>query len=347
MKHAEFRKRSSFAVAFFGLLFWVAGCQNRPPSHTTWDAPQILNASGQRFRVVAIKGLSYPSSIAFLPDGTLLVSERGARTLRIVRNGVLDPKPITGLPEMLPGQGDRAGVDIALHPRFAENKLIYFTYWKTEPDDRNVATAVLGRGRFDGAYGLTDVRDLFVADAWNDGPAAARFTFGRDGKVYMVVGSPMVNSEPINENTPPGRFGSAFDGQDPKNHGGKALRLNDDGTVPLDNPFIGRPGFRSEIYALGIRNSLGLTIHPETGELWETEHGPQGGDEINIIKAGLNYGWPTISYGRAYAYDVTGKRSGVPPPDIQGPTAAPGMEQPFLFWVPAIAPGGIAFYTGD
>jgi glucose/arabinose dehydrogenase len=178
---------------------------------------------------------------------------------------------------------------------------------------------------------LTDVKDLFVADAWTQAASATRIAFARDGKIFMSVGSPTRH-----------QIGTAEDAQDPMNHGGKILRLNDDGSVPADNPFIGRARYRPEIYALGIRNALALVIHPETGELWETENGPQGGDEINIIKAGRNYGWPVVSLGTAYSFDKTG---------FSGPTSeqpcAPGMEQPFLFWVPSIAPAGMTFYTGD
>jgi glucose/arabinose dehydrogenase len=326
-------------LATLGLVFVAVAARAQEPARpnpTLPATPQLFNKSGQQIRVVPIKGFSYPWAIAFLPDSTMLVSERGATTLRIVRNGVLDPKPVTGLPHMIAPAGSRAGVDLALHPHFAENKLLYFTYWKPKPGDEDVGTAVLARGRLDG-YALTDVRDLFVAEAWCDGPAAARIVFGRDGKIYMVIGSPGFGKRVSNPSA----------GQNPAEHGGKVLRLNDDGSVPSDNPFVGRPGFRPEIYAFGIRNSIGITLHPETGEIWATDNGPEGGDEINIIKAGRNYGWPVITYGHAYSYDLKGERSGLPPPDIQPPSSAPGMEQPVLYYVPSIATAGIAFYTGD
>jgi aldose sugar dehydrogenase len=158
--------------------------------------------------------------------------------------------------------------------------------------------------------------------------------FDRDGKIFMTVGVPIR-----------GRPGTAQpeDSQSPGNHAGKVLRLNDDGSVPSDNPFVGKPGYRPEIYALGIRNILGLVIHPETGELWENENGPMGGDEINIIKPGRNYGWPVVSYGRAYNGDLTGDTSG----PLTTDHTAPGMESPFLFWVPSIAPSGLTFYSGE
>src|SRR4029450_13771079 len=150
-----------------------------------------------------------------------------------------------------------------------------------------LAKAVLGRGRFDGGHALTDVRDLFSTDTVTNGPSAARFVFGGDGKIYLAIGIPIPST---------GRAGVAtvMDAQDPNSHFGKVLRLNDDGSVPPDNPFAGRPGHKPELYALGIRNAMSLIVHPDTGEIWETENGPQGGDEINIIRAGKNYGWPVI-----------------------------------------------------
>jgi glucose/arabinose dehydrogenase len=251
---------------------------------------------------------------------------------------VLDPRPITGLPQGIQSpRRDTAGVDVAVHPRFAENRLIYVAYWKPKPGGETVKTAALVRARFDGGTALTDVREIFESSSWTDGPGAARILFGRDGKLYLVIGSPGFTEE----------LGEAKWAQDPAQHGGKVLRLNDDGTVPEDNPFVGRSGYKPEIYALGIRNAIGLAVHPQTGELWETENGPQGGDEVNIIKRGLNYGWPLITFGRAYASDKDGRRSGLAPPTVQPPSAAPGMEQPVTYYIPSIAISGMAFYTAD
>jgi aldose sugar dehydrogenase len=165
-------------------------------------------------------------------------------------------------------------------------------------------------------------------------PSASRIVFGRDGTIFMTIGVPF-RGHPVGEV-------NSEDAQNPGSHAGKVLRLNDDGSVPSDNPFVGRTGYKPEIYALGIRNALGLVVHPVTGELWENENGPQGGDEINIIRPGRNYGWPIISYGRAYIgqlEDVSGPSSEVP--------FAPGLEQPLLYWVPAIAVSGMTIYTGD
>jgi glucose/arabinose dehydrogenase len=309
-------------------------------------APRVLEADGQRFRVVPITGLVRPWALAVLPNLDVLVTEREGR-LRIIRNGVLDPEPIAGLPEVNTGAVNSGLMDVVLHPRYEENRLIYFTYSKPMPgnphDDfqggpggppvqRDAATATLARARFDGGNALADVTDVFVSDAWSQGTSGARIAFSRDGKIIMTVGMPTRHM-----------IGTADDAQNPANHAGKVLRLNADGSAPHDNPFAGREGYRPEIYALGIRNALGLFVHPDTGQIWETENGPMGGDELNIIEAGRNYGWPVVSYGR----DYTGNKLG----GLSGTTSehpwAPGMEEPFAFWNPSPALAGITFYTGD
>jgi glucose/arabinose dehydrogenase len=312
------------------------------PSRPLPEGPLVFDSSsraaggraiaGPKFRVVVTKGLSHPYALAFLPDGRLLITERGGR-LRVVQNGVLDPIPVSGIPLVL-DRNQRGLNDVALHPRFAENRWVYFTYYKPKAGSTEFATATLARGRFDGHSTLTDVHDLFSTDTVVSAASAARIVFGRDGKIYMAIGIPL----------PATRAGVATmtDAQDPGSYFGKVLRLNDDGSAPSDNPFAGKPGYRQEIYALGIRNAMGLVVHPETGEIWETENGPQGGDEINIIKAGRNYGWPVISYGRSYTGELTGGSG----PQSALPFAA-DMEQPLLFWSPSIAVAGMAFYTGD
>jgi glucose/arabinose dehydrogenase len=301
-----------------------------PPLDTLPDGPHVFTSGGKSYRVVPMKGLVRPFALAFLPNGDILITERGGR-LRIVRDGILDPQEITGMPAVLHRQM-KGLQDIALHPRFAENRLIYFTYSK--PRDEKVAAATLARARFDGGRTLTDVRDLLVSDAWTDQPQASRMVFGRDGKIYMSIGVPIPT-------TVPGTV-SPSSAQDPATLAGKILRLNDDGTTPADNPFVGREGYRPEIFALGIRNALGLIVHPTTGEIWESENGPLGGDEVNIIRAGKNYGWPIISYGRSY----TGDRTEGTGPSLADPSA-PGLEQPELFWSPSIALSGMVIYTGD
>jgi aldose sugar dehydrogenase len=285
------------------------------PSPPLPDGPITLDPGIQhQIRVFVTKGLNQPWSMAFLPDGAILVTERPGR-LRIVRNGVLDPNPVAGVPQVH-AQGLDGLMDLALHPNFSRNKIIYFTYHK--PSGKNAGTITLARGRWDGA-GLADVRDIFSAV---DGAIGSRIMFGRDGMLYMSVGI----------GDPP----SAARAQDPNDLAGKVLRLRDDGTVPPDNPFVGRAGFRPEIYTMGHRNALGLAVQPDTGAIWECEDGPNGGDEINVLQPGKNYGWPVVSFGRFYLG-----------PRVSEKPWQEGMEQPLVFWVPAIAVSGITFYTGD
>ena len=285
------------------------------PSPPLADGPIVLDTGIQhQIRLTVTKGFNQPWSMAFLPDGGILVSERPGR-LRLVRNGVLDPKPVAGVPEVR-AQGLSGLMDLALHPRFAENHLVYFTYHKPAGSGPGVIT--LARGRWDGAA-LVEVRDLFSAVP---GGNASRIVFGKDGMVYMTVGT----------GDPPG----AARAQDPNDLAGKVLRLRDDGTVPPDNPFVGRAGYRPEIYTLGHRNALGLAVQPDTGAIWECEDGPNGGDEINVLRPGKNYGWPVVSYGRFYLG-----------PRVSEDPWKEGMEPPLVFWVPAIAISGMTFYTGD
>lgn len=281
------------------------------------DGPQTFETLGAPIRVVPfVKGLVNPWSLAFLPDGNLLVTERPGR-LRIVRNGTLDPQPIVGVPAVAT-MGQAGLMEVALHPRFAENRIMYLTYSK--PGERGATTA-LARGRFDGTA-VTDLRDIFVADNWGTGGAhfGSKIAFGRDGLLYMTVGERNDRKR----------------AQDTTIHGGKVLRLRDDGTVPPDNPFVGQSGFRPEIYSYGHRNMQGLAFHPETGVLWENEHGPQGGDELNVIQPGKNYGWPIVTLGREYTGEV-----------ISAQPAREGIEQPFIFWAPSIGISGLMVYTGD
>ena len=284
------------------------------------EGPWIVDTAEQhKVRVsVVTKGLANPWSMAWLPNGDMLVTERAGR-LRIIRNGVLDPTPIAGVPQVK-AQRLSGLMDVVLHPRFSENQFVYLTYNKGR-DDGMMAT-VLARGTFDGMT-LKDVKDLYVATPWWDGAggSASRIVFGRDGMLYMSTGS--------------GGGANAGHGQMTDITKGKILRFTSDGTVPADNPFIGKAGFSPEIYSYGHRNTLGLMVHPVTGDLWNTENGPNGGDEINIVKAGKNYGWPVVSMGRDYAGPW------------QGRFEKEGMEGPLVYWVPAIATSGLAVYTGD
>jgi aldose sugar dehydrogenase len=300
------------------------------PVDTLGTGPWDLAAGrGVRIHVTAVKGLDHPWGIAFLPDGSQLVTERGGK-LRVIRNGVLDPNPIGPLPAML-ATGLGGLLDVSLHPQFATNHLIYLTYSKPGEGQGNATTAVY-RARWDGGSTLADGKDILVADAWHGGPGSpqglgpasgsygSRLAWDRAGFLYVSLGD---------RNYPPAS-------QNPASHIGKILRIRDDGSVPADNPFVSRPGYKPEIYSLGHRNPLGLYFHPVSGELWSTEEGPQGGDELNKIEMGKNYGWPRVSLGRNY----DGTRVG------EGFTA-PGLEEPVVFWVPAIAISGLSIYNGD
>jgi glucose/arabinose dehydrogenase len=257
--------------------------------------------------------------MAFLPTGELLVTERTGH-LRIIRNGKLDPKPISGGPaSKYAGKSGSIGavhgyMSLAVHPSFAQNHWIYFSYTKLLPDrssTSSVARAVLK----DGA--MTDVKDLFVGDNLH---GATTVLVTSDHKLWIATSGE----------------GTA---QDPKTLAGKVLRLNDDGTVPKDNPFVGKEGYRPEIYSLGHRSSLGLTESPTTHEVWLSEMGPDGGDEINVIKPGRNYGWPIVSYGRTYPGPWQAKKENQP--------THVGFEPPVIYWVPSISVSGLTFYTGD
>ena len=269
---------------------------------------------------VVAEGLEHGWDIGFLPDGGALVTERAGR-LRVIRNGALDPQPVAGAPASywagesgLPG-AVHGYMDVALHPQFAQNRLVYLAY--TKPLDEKRRTVAIARGRFDGRA-LADVRDVFVLDY----AGTTRIAFGRDGMLYVTT----TGGDPKKPNTP----------QDPNEQGGKVLRIRDDGSIPEDNPFVGRAGHRPEVYTLGHRSSLGLAMHPGTGAMWLNENGPNGGDEINILKPGANYGWPIVSYGRTYPGPWQSERPG-----------HAGFEPPLVYWMPSIAVSGMAFYTGD
>ena len=286
-----------------------------------WEYTTRQPAVDIRVSVVA-RGISHPWGLAFLPDGNFLVSERGG-ALRLIRDGALVPEPIAGTPEV--AEASSGGLmDIALHPDFESNGWVYFAYAKPGPvpDGANYfATTALGRGRFDGRT-LSDVEDVLVADAWSTAPGGhgSRILFAPDGTLFMT--------QPHRRE--PDRAQNTMD------HVGALLRINDDGTVPDDNPFVDTDGYLPEIYSYGHRVGEGLAFHPQTGALWATEHGPLGGDELNIITAGGNYGWPLVTYGR----DYDGTR-------VSDRPWREGLIAPELFWVPSIATSGLMFYTGD
>jgi glucose/arabinose dehydrogenase len=301
-----------FAVLWFAVPLIIRYLPEFPPD------PAVLTTEAGSIRVVTVtERLDRPWGLAFLPDGDILITELPGR-LRRIHKGKLQPQTIPGVPKV--ETRDQAGLmDIALHPNFAQNGLIYLTYSKIGPR-RN--TPALARARFDGTK-LVDLQDVFVSDAWSNqsgGNTGSRVVFGMDGTLYMSVGD-------RHEQRP---------AQDMHTDKGKILRLRDDGSIPEDNPFLARLDARPEIFAWGVRNPQGLFVDPTTGTIWENEHGPRGGDEINILLSGHNYGWPTITYGKNYDGTI-----------ITRETAKEGLDQPLVQWTPSIAPSGMTVYTGD
>jgi glucose/arabinose dehydrogenase len=286
-------------------------------------AADTVRTEAETIRVVTVaSGLSHPWGLAFLPDGRMLVTERTGRLRIVGRDGKLVPQPVAGLPKIEEyGQGGL--LDVALHPRFGENRLVYLSF--AERGDDGYGTAV-ARGRLAGT--ADDARLDAVEVIYRQQPKSrggrhfgSRLVFDRAGLLYVTQGD----------------RGEMERAQKLDDLAGKVVRLHDDGRVPGDNPFVGKRGARPEIFTLGNRNVQGAALHPQTGELWSHEHGPQGGDEVNVLRKGVNYGWPVITYGVNYGL---GTRIG------EG-TAKPGMAQPLYYWVPSIAPSGMAFYTGD
>lgn len=321
------------AVLMVNLVVTATGVAQDPPSRDPDNAPVFDTNAKQRIRVVTIAtGLVHPWSIAFLPDGrTMLVTERAGR-LRIIRDGVLDPEP-AWVAEQPPTAKAQEGADllhfVVVHPQFQQNGFVYLSRPKWAEDGNTMA---LVRGQFDGKK-LLDVREIFVAEAWEaSGNMAGRMLFGPDRTLYLTIGDrDRLCCTGTEDNS------LRMKAQDLTNHVGKTLRLRDDGGVPADNPFVGRTGAKPEIFTYGHRNGYGLAFHPETGELWQAEIGPLGGDEINILRPGRNYGWPLVSLGRNYTGTLVSEE----------PWARPGMENPRIFWVPSISPSSITFYTGD
>lgn len=281
--------------------------------------------SNVAFDIVTVaSGLEHPWALTFLPDGRMLVTERAGR-LRVVSPDGKMSAPVTGLPAVDPrSQGGL--LDVALDPDYKKNSLIYWTY--AEPHDGGTNNTAVARGRFvDGPLPrVDDVKVIFqqtpsLASRLHFG---SRLVFTRDGKLFIGLGERSIDE---------GRHqAQRMDG-----HLGKVVRINPDGTVPSDNPFVGQKGVKPEIWSIGHRNIQSAALHPGTGELWEVEHGARGGDELNVVRKGKDYGWPTISYGIEYrGMPITG-----------GITAKDGMEQPVYYWDPVIAPSGMIFYTGD
>jgi len=279
--------------------------------------------------VTVARGLDHPWGLAFLPDGSMLVTERPGRLRRITGEGQASA-PIEGVP-VVDARGQGGLLDVALDPGFARNRLVYLSY--AEPgtgaeaglNGTAVARAVLSGDQ----RRLEGLRVVFRQAPKRRSTAhfGSRLVFARDGTLFITLGE---------------RSSFRDEAQDPAGHLGKVVRIRSDGTVPPDNPFVGRPGYAPELWSLGHRNLQGAALHPERDELWTTEHGPQGGDELNLTQAGRNYGWPLISYGCEYGSPVG---DCVP---VGGASVRPGLEQPAAYWVPvSIAPSGLAFCTSD
>jgi len=275
--------------------------------------PAVFETYQHKVRVsIVARGLDRPWSLLMLPNDDMLVSMRFSNQIRLIRDGVLDPKPVSGLPEM------RRLFDIVLHQQFAQNNWVYFDYSKAGTDARTplaLARAVYQNGT------LTNVQELYVSDPTSQG--ASRMAFAPDGTIYITVS---------------GAGGRIANGPDPRKLDtvyGKVIRLRDDGSAPPDNPFVGKAGARPEIYTLGHRDHFGIAPHPVTGQMFHVELGPYGGDKVNILKPGADYGWPDYSYGR------NNDSSPLPNPNV------PGIEPALLVWLPGITPSGLLFYTGE
>ena len=291
--------------------------------------PMVLAQTAPRgsahhgYRVVTVvEDLEVPWSMAFLPGGDMLVTERPGR-LRLVRNGRLLPDPVPGVPEVF-AEGQGGLFDVVLHPDFATNRLVYLSFAKATPGG---STTAVVRARLENDA-LTAVEEVFEAVAQGRGHYGGRMAFDPDGYLFLTAGDRMVPSQGDLE---------AHPAQDLSNHHGVTIRLHDDGRVPVDNPFVDQPGVLPEIWSYGHRNPQGLVIDPATGNVWITEHGPQGGDELNLIQPALNYGWPVIGYGVNYGSGLA----------IHEGTHRDGVEPPVHFWVPSIATSGMMLYTGD
>jgi aldose sugar dehydrogenase len=306
------RRPIVLALALLVAIPLPASGQDAPKSPT----PRSTDP-GLRVDTVA-RGLVHPWGLEFLPDGRMLVSERPGRLRIVEKDGKLG-EPLANVPKVF-ARGQGGLLDVALDPKFAENRLVYLSY--AEPGDGGTAGTAVARGTL-GASGLDNVRVIYRQQPKVSGPNhfGSRLVFARDGTLFITQGE---------------RFDHSDQAQDLGSLLGKTVRINPDGSVPRDNPFVGREGARPEIWSLGHRNVQAAEIHPDTGQLWTVEHGARGGDELNHPEAGKNYGWPVISYGRHYSMRKIGDG-----------THKAGMEQPVYYWDPVIAPSGMAFYTAD
>ena len=303
----------------FRSLLLLLLCSLACPSTWAQERSQVIYSEKQSFRLATLlTGLENPWSLAFLPDGRMLITERAGRMRLVGQDYRLDPKAIDGLPELvLEGQGGL--FDVVLHPQYAQNGWVYWAYNAPGPGGWGTA---LARGKLQG-HRMTDVQVLFsmrpkTRSSYHFG---GRIVFDQAGLLYLTLGD----------------RGDKDRAQKLDDHAGSVIRLHDDGRVPANNPFVSKAGTLAEKWTLGNRNIQGAALHPKSGELWTHEHGPQGGDEVNVMRSGLNYGWPIITHGVNYGL---GTKIG------EGQTK-PGMVQPLQVWVPSIAPSGMAFVSGS
>jgi glucose/arabinose dehydrogenase len=290
--------------------------------------PQGQCPPGELFRVRLVpvaEGLTSPRNLAFLPDGDALVTELGGR-VRLIDDGVLAPEPLGGWPVAgLEAGGLQAAI---VHPQFAVNRSVYLYYIKNNADAKT--TLALARARLIGSE-LQEAQEVFVTDAWiQGGPLAGRAAFGPDGNIYLTINDHDRNN--AIDDASVRIFAQHLDSDV-----GKILRVRDDGSIPPDNPFVGREDANPQVFTYGHRNATDFSWHPTTGELWATEIGPMGGDELNILQAGHNYGWPLVSLGKLYNKNDINEQHWY----------REGMDMPFMYWTPSISPNSLTWYTGD
>jgi aldose sugar dehydrogenase len=312
--------KKSFLL-IFAMTFYSCAMPDGPVE-PTGDVSEAKGWEAERL----LEGLEHPWSMTWLPDGTMLITERPGR-LRLVRDGELHPESVRGLPPIY-SEGQGGLLDISLHPDFKENRLLYFTFARGNEDENSTAVA---RAVFED-HELHDLEVLFTAEPLkSDGQHFGSRIVWLPDKTFLVSVGDGGNRPQSIDGTLNREYAQKMD-----SHLGKVIRLNDDGTVPEDNPFADDPTAKPEIWTLGHRNIQGIAVDPENGHVWANEHGSRGGDELNLLIAGENYGWPVVTYSREY-YG----------PRISEETSRPGMEDPKAVWTPAQAPSGLLFYTGD
>ena len=321
MRSTGFTRRTTLLACLLIGAPLITQCKAQPPRSGPAQRSPTPSAIQANIRVETVaSGLEHPWGLAFLPDGRILVTERPGRLRMVGTDGRLS-EPLTGVPEVA-ARSQGGLLDVAIDPNFNQNRLVYLSF--SEPGEGGTSGTSVARGRL-GDRGLENVEVIYRQQpkVRSGGHFGSRLVFSRDGKLFVTQGD---------------RQSSSFrqQAQDLSSGIGKIVRINPDGSIPRDNPFVGRSDARPEIWSYGHRNVQAAALHPETGQLWTVEHGAQGGDELNRPEAGKNYGWPTITYGVDYGGGTVGEG-----------TQREGMEQPLYYWDPVIAPSGMVFYTGD